>query len=281
MEHEIEKTAEEIEICDLVNKLTSNILSRYGIAPFDIPVENIHVFDANLNIAEMEVGGIFFPEKQSIIVRHGRSKLEFADYVCHELAHMKSHGAIHAPDNETIDYYYRSGFTARSRDGKQTFFKMIDEGLTEELSKNIIEELKESGHPVFASESEETHKVVEEYSAKPGGGFFQDDVLFARYLSEDDPRKLKGHNVFGVHYAYKEQRQVLNLLVDKIFERNATAFNNRDEVFDLFVKGKLQGNFFGIAKIIENTFGKGTFRKLGEISTEKRMSEYRNFVESL
>jgi hypothetical protein len=280
MPYEKEKTSSQIEICRLMNQMTNDMRVKYGLQPFDISVSNIHITGNNLQLANgTEIGGFFDTPRQRAIVREARSNTEFADFVGHELTHFKSFGAIQLPLGEEtqLDYEYRVGFAAKSRDGKQEFFHMIDEALTEELTIEMIESLKESNHPLFANDAKETSQVLAEYGDKLG---FSDNLMQAYYLPDDHPQRDR-FRVSGIPYAYPEERQVLNVLIDKIYDGNTQDFAERDEVFDLFIQGKMQGNLLGIGRVIERTFGKGTFRKLGKVSSSQDIADYRDFVERL
>ena len=283
-EKEQEKNPIQVETCLLMDELTNKLRQKYGLEPLSVPVENIHIVDVPLQQSGTELGGQFDAEHQFVIVRPARSKTEFADYVCHELIHFKSHGAVQVPtEGDTLDFMYRSGFKAHSRDAKRTYFGMLDEGLTEELSKRVVEELKKSRHQLIADEAEETRKVQAEYGVKAGevGEFFSKDLMWAKYLDENDPKRAQ-YRVTGFEYAYTEAREVLHTLVSKLYGLNQELFTDKEQIFDLFFKGKLQGNFLGIAKLIDKTFGQGTFRKIGELSgTAKTMDDYKKFVESL
>jgi hypothetical protein len=64
-------------------------------------------------------------------------------------------------------------------------------------------------------------------------------------------------------YAYKKQRDRLNVLVKEIHERNPGRFSSTEEVFKVFAKAVLSGRLLELARLIDQTFGKGGFRKLG------------------
>jgi len=283
VEGELEKSSEQIEVCRLINDLTNEIRKEYGLETFDIPVENIHVFPLNLYFGDgSEVGGIFYPENQNVIVRQGGSLLEFADYVCHELIHFKSHGALQVTTEGEIDFQYRSGFKSASRDGKKSYFRHIDEGLTEMISKQLIEKLKAENHTLFKRDIEETERVKQEYrDNKEVTEFFASgDILSAHFLPENDPNRLMGFNIKYIPYAYKGQRDCIGELMDKIYKKNSDQFTDTDEIYRLFVKGKLEGNYLSIGRIIDQTYGKGTFRKLGEVSSAE-LPDFENFVHEL
>jgi len=54
--------------------------------------------------------------------------------------------------------------------------------------------------------------------------------------------------------------------LNKILNANEDKFNNIEEVFSMFVKNVLTGKMKDLAKLIDNTFGAGSFRRSGELS---------------
>ncbi len=58
------------------------------------------------------------------------------------------------------------------------------------------------------------------------------------------------------------------ITMDNIYQKNKDKFNNKEDVFTEFAKVSFVGGLKNIAKLIENTFGKGSFRKLGERNAE-------------
>jgi hypothetical protein len=61
---------------------------------------------------------------------------------------------------------------------------------------------------------------------------------------------------------YKKQRDRLNVLVKEIYERNREHFTSTEEVFRVFAEAVLSGRLLELARLIDQTFGKGAFRKL-------------------
>jgi len=80
-------------------------------------------------------------------------------------------------------------------------------------------------------------------------------------------------------FDYEEQRSIFNTLVDTLYERNKNDFKSRDEVFDMFVKAHFTGNIYELGKMIDRSFGKGTFRKIGEL--DKDTEEQEKFIKLL
>lgn len=274
MEHEVEKTPEEMEIIELMNRVSNEILEQYGIPPFDIPLDNIHVFDLPLQTDEQDIGGIALENHQKILVRRSNQKLEFADWILHEILHFKSHSALKvrtgSDGQEVLDYGYRSGLSARQKDTKVLFFDMIDEALTEELTKHAIEKLKNDPNSIFFEEAITTRRIQEEKKDTPGSAgelFGGSDVLFAHYLNPEDEAHHKGFTVRGRSYAYPKERRILYRLVSGIVERNPHRFSDKQTVLDMFIQAKLDGKYLQLARLLESTFGKGTIRALGIASS--------------
>ena len=72
-----------------------------------------------------------------------------------------------------------------------------------------------------------------------------------------------------VSYPYHDERQQFNALVDELFERNKEDFESREQVFNLFAEATMTGKLLPIARLIEKTFGKGSFKMIGEKSADK------------
>jgi hypothetical protein len=66
-----------------------------------------------------------------------------------------------------------------------------------------------------------------------------------------------------MHERYNERKRLQKLL-GEIVEKSNGKFKDIDEVFDEFAKANFSGNYLPLARIIEDIFGKGSFRKLAE-----------------
>jgi hypothetical protein len=67
-----------------------------------------------------------------------------------------------------------------------------------------------------------------------------------------------------VRYPNPEERRQLRQLIRELFERNRADFRDEEEVFRLFVTAVLRGRLLPLARLIERTYGPGSFRRLGE-----------------
>ncbi|MDP2934265.1 MAG: hypothetical protein Q8N59_00620 [bacterium] len=226
---ETKKTEKDIEIIDFVKNTIGEYTEKYTKKKFDIPLENIHIFNP---------GGVEeHTEKQSvkggaslyfgrIIIDRVKSDAEFARILFHELLHLNSYTAIQltrATNSEkSHPDRYRSGVEVKTRDGKNIFFRDIEEAIIELVTQK-----------------------------------FQDEKIAASQLfSEEDRKNIPLHRV--------EEGIKLTALIDVLWERNKDRFKNREEVEKLFLDAQFTGNLLKIGRLIEKTFGKGSFRKLGE-----------------
>lgn len=105
---------------------------------------------------------------------------------------------------------------------------------------------------------------------------------YIRYVSERDNVNIElvRHTVAGIKkdesgeyrfltHSYHNERKKLNLLINNLFDKNKDDFETREQIFTLFANATINGNLLPIARLIEKTFGKGSFRALGEKSADK------------
>ena len=81
-------------------------------------------------------------------------------------------------------------------------------------------------------------------------------------------------------FPYKAERDALRNLINKIVDRNSDL--SYADIFDMFCKGKFSGNILTIGKLVEKTFGRGTFKKLGVVTSGyKKTEDFTSFVDNL
>jgi hypothetical protein len=64
--------------------------------------------------------------------------------------------------------------------------------------------------------------------------------------------------------SYLDERICFEKLIDTLHAAHTELYPNRETIVDLFLDGMFKGNVLEIARLIEKTFGKGSFRELGE-----------------
>lgn len=68
---------------------------------------------------------------------------------------------------------------------------------------------------------------------------------------------------------YVSARNKLNGFMDSLYEDNKDKFSSREEVFNLFAVAVVKGDLLPLARLVEKTYGKGSFRRLGKIAKRK------------
>ncbi len=231
---EVDKTAEEQAIIDLATQYVDETLANLGRAKqFDVPAENIHLLreggtgDAlNKRLSEGAYGTI----DNSILVDRSPSRVDFALSIVHELFHSKCYKALQVglANGRGWITTYRSGTAVNARDRSAVYLEDVEEAIVGYLTKRFYEDVV-LRHPFFSTE------VQERLQAK---------------VVTDTSRM-------------KELAQ-LDALVDDLFAKNVDEFKDRNEVFNIFLDAQVNGNLMRLGRLIEHTYGKGSFRTVAE-----------------
>ncbi|MBA3732983.1 hypothetical protein H0W91_01255 [Patescibacteria group bacterium] len=232
---EIEKTPEDIEIIQFAIDSVNEVMKEYGREK-DIELSMNHIHIVPVGGTEIVTQGNSKKAAQastrsSLIIDRDPSNIQFCLRAFHEILHLKSYVALQIlpPPEENSQSSlkaYRKGFMVVSRDGKERYFTDLEEGVIGMLTEKFFNEKIKS------------------------------EILFSEEL------KNKGEVPF--EFSRQEEIQLLNDLVDQIFEKNIDDFKSRDEILELFIRAQVNGNLLRVGKLIEKTFGKGSFREISE-----------------
>ena len=276
---EREKTAEELEVIDIANNLTNEVRRSYGLENFDVPPKNIHIIPAAKWPGGGSEDGVYDSRLQGVAVKDaGDPKLYTLAVTIHEMLHFKSYNALQVIDGKKSEAEsYRIGFATRSRDGKNKYFSELNEAMTEELGRRIFQKAVGGlrNNPIFTEEINKTEEVIKKYpkaTSKSGKKLFTGDTLYAKTEAPADLIGMikyalgKGSpQIITIRHTYKKQRGMLNSLMDKVWNKHRDEFKDQEEVFQFFAKAYMTGNLLSIGRLVEETFGKGTFRKIAEL----------------
>ncbi len=264
------KTAEEVKTIQFVDAITSDLAEKYGGKRLTIPDSNIHI--ASVDKFDTRAA-IYVPTLQAAIIRDPANMTFFAHAITHEMIHFKSYGSFR--ENAERGYYpYRLGIEVDKKVKKENltniderYFSVVNEAMTEELARYLFNE--HNTRSLFAGEEEQTNQYIKTH---------QEDlnkIIYANTKKEKD--LIISHKA---EFGYKSERRVLNTLIDKLYERNTGQFQNREEVFDLFARWMFSKSSEGIGKLIDQTFGAGTFRNLARLPLDDER-KHNKFLESL
>lgn len=288
---EREKTLEELEIISLANEITNEVRKRYGLDNFNVPAKNIHVIKADKWPKEkVTTPAVYNTTFEGVVMQEHPSRIVFMNRALHEMLHFKSYKALQITDEKnSLLVDYRVGLTINARNGKKRYFTNLNEAVTEEITRRCFSKL--SDKPVLIREIKQTKEIKEKYPdaiTNSGEPLFNGDTIYAEVEGKKTWSEIVG-NFFGKgekskristeRYSYLKERGILNVLIDKLFEKNKEDFHNREEIFELFAKGMVSGNVLPIGRLIDTTFGKGTLRKIGEL--DNQIDEQEKIIRSL
>ena len=230
---ELEKTERDLYIIHTATEAVKKFAEKYGRENFvDLPPDNIHFLKEGgvleYTKARLSTGSHATVLGQVLVDR--RTDLQTAITTFHELWHaLGSHEAIQINTKGKIDWY-RAGFNIKTRDSENEYFYHIDEALTGLMTKRFVEEILMID-PTFKDEIEKLKTADQEIDTTRRGDL-----------------------------------KMLYDVAEAIYKRNQNTLESSEDVISLFLKGQITGNIMPIARVVENTFGKGSFRKFGEFS---------------
>lgn len=270
--HEIQKTNEQYQIIFSVNVVTDELLQKYGRKKLEVPPQNVHLFEKKLLVTESEqqiTDAGFAPQGQMIILseRVHENNIVFASTLIHEMMHAKAHNAIKIEEDingvpESIGVY-RGGLQIGTKDGKTCLIN-IDEGLTEIIAIKLLPKLLETS---TLKEEAQQQKIIKEAFKKTYKPSFDIDEIL--YIKTDSI----GNILDDEEHGYLEQRNIIHLLTQKLYERNTARFKDKKDVEDFLIGAKVTGHLVELANLVDTTFGEGSFRKIAESDYDIHDSE--------
>lgn len=277
---EIIKTPEQVDLINLANKETNQLMARLGYGPIDVSPENIHLLDDKVftKFGKENQSGLTVYDEQGILIRASffekvQGLASFYSTIFHEMMHLKAHVSLEVRDvNEKSSdaSFFRVGVNIYSSHKKNK----------ERLSHSHFRGLNEA--IVALAEQKEYRKQLEQR--------FDDEkrwleTTFARSVKED-ARAIKDQDaitvqrkevsrdgvprteIYAVDISYPRHTELLKYLMEQIKEDNDGKFSSEDAVFDVFLKAHFSGQILEIARLVERSFGEGGFRYLGDMTPD-------------
>lgn len=129
------------------------------------------------------------------------------------------------------------------------------------INDNVeIPENYRSGFTVYTKDGKERFRLINEtindYFCKK---FYEEEILNSKLFTEEDIN----------NYKFESPRKALlekfeNICQD-LYEKNTDQFKSKEDIRKLFIDADINGHFLPIAKLIEKTYGEGTFRRISDI----------------
>jgi hypothetical protein len=252
-------TEREQKLVSLVSRAANDFAKKYGGRELKIASRHVAVVPENNGEMSEDATGEYFPHRQNFLTHAPVSELDFVISIFHEMIHFLSYQVVQMTlEEKSRIKMYRTGFTLGDRTGAHTYFANLDEAIVEELTKRFLNTVAERLDARLRQEKKEIQDFVESGELDS----FEGDEVVAVTENED------GENYTVTSLGYEDERAVLSTLIDKLYKANAGRFSHPDEIFDLFAQSIFTGHILDIARLVENTFGKGTFRKLGELDQD-------------
>lgn len=284
---EYPKSPQEAELLDFANRETNRLLEELGAEPFDVPAQNCHIVPSEIykQITDSEGAAVTVYNNQAIYfdAAHYRDNpVYFGASALHEMLHLKGDRAIEVEDAPKKEEekptepgsepqirtnYYRTGigvnaeYSLGHRGRFHRHFNGLNEAIVAETEKRLLDKLME--HPALAKEkaefeSEETRKFrgnLATHDEIPEG-----DIIWAKKVGPDRWRPTK--------LGYPRQREVLNYACEEIQKQFPEKYADADEVLKEFQRSHFTGRLMLIGRLVEKTFGEGSFRLLGNMGTD-------------
>lgn len=248
MENELEKTPDDVKLIeDIASSVDALFLEQFKIKAKEIPLENIHIIKGEdvgfEGKGEMRTRYHPVTDEVRIVYRDKilglpENKIDRALTMFHELVHAKSFSSLQytkvegEEDNKEGIWPYRSGLSIFSpKRGRTEFLDGLNEAVVQTLTLSFYKSISKDER-------------------------FKDEA--ARV--DDESLELM-HNK-----AYLEERRVMEALINELYEKNKNVFSGRGEVKKLVIEASLTGNILKLGKLVDRTFGKGSFRLLDKLS---------------
>lgn len=270
---EYPKTDVEVQSIDFANSVINDWMEKSGVKSYDIPERNIHILPQDLyKDAGFRSGAnaVALYPKQAIAmnaskVRHG--KIPFAQIVFHEMLHLKGHLTLEVKKNkndgdteeETVRSVFRDGvgvhpnMKEKKLGNNYEYFVGLHEAIIASAEKDFYELLIKQdfvADEVKRFDDDEYKRIISKFAKKEN---VTEDEIF--WISEN------GGNVNL--FPYKYFRDVYDYVIDQIYSEHSDEYKDRVEVKEEFLRSHFTGHLLGIAKLVERTFGEGSFRVLG------------------
>lgn len=279
---EKEKSSQERAAIRIANDITNETRKKYGLDSFDIPEQNFLFLPDNAY--EKVSGGIDDEEFEVATSDTEHQRMYFRDKIArlfpihaaqailHEITHHKGVMSFEAPEQPVMEdnqlktaIPHREGLAAYSHSSEITkkreheHFLGLDEAIVETYTMRHTPELLEA--PEFASErewseSEEAWELKDKIAQREN--IPAEEIAWAARDGEWQP------------YSYRVQRAVLQYCAEEIAKEFPEEFRTKENVIDRFIEGTfVSGRMLSLGRFVEKTFGKDSFRMLGEMSNEK------------
>lgn len=284
-ENEMERGPELETVIKRVNVQMKEFLGQYGIETLDIPVENVHVLDrAKFSPEELkeitkETTNAFCSNKYQEIwlLQEQTDKKDSYRSLVHEVIHMQGFNSYQQGTEESHEFSLvsdkgeelylrnrRTGLEIMDKKHDTLYFSKLNEALTEELTSRFVLKYFKDWPEIAVEVAEHEEKILRVAESMKMLGELDELRMYVRDIFD-----VTDESFIHSKYAYHDERIKLNVLIETLYDENRDTQKSTDEVLRLFINAALKGRLLPIARLIEKTFGKGTFRTMGSETSNK------------
>jgi hypothetical protein len=229
--------------------------------------------------------GFYHTRTQSAFVDRTRSFSIALTRVVHECLHLTSFQAAKIYKDGS-DMPYRSGIELITLDDgvRKNFFAAAQEAIIAELTYRYFNEVIRHD-PTFTKQVMKTDSVKKwlmEYSSSEKNKEIIGNILIIPeiddlYTKIENPDKDEDEIFDEFMHLYNsklkdlefererlEERKRFDSVLDNIVERSNGKISDRSSLFDQFARAHFTGNYLPLARLVEETLGKGSFREIAE-----------------
>lgn len=300
---EWEKSPAAKELINFLGNAVPEFASQYGAEPIRVSEDKVHLVPENAMKGDGKtLAGLYDQKSQEILIRFDKPGAEpylgIAKTTVHEMLHFNSFQSL-GPDKEfgyEIDMSRRLGLAIKTRKG-EGYFDKLSEAVIDKLTDRFIEwtveggkgptELQEDARNYLESIAQFKRGIEKLKSEKEES---QERMAKVLGVGKEAAAKLVSEQIAELeeqvhhvdHWAlksesgeenlltlvriagYRKERDFLDKTVKEIYEKNKDEFESEEEIFNLFARATMSGRLLPLARVIEKTYGKGAFRKLGK-----------------
>jgi hypothetical protein len=248
-------------------------MEEAGIEQYNVSEKNLHIIPPELfkKIDDDErTTAITFNAKKAILLNaqyFRNNPVNFGIVALHEMLHLKAHLSLEVEEDgeKWKSTPYREGVTIKALQrygfhGKyHEHFSGLHEAIVAETEKRFLSKLLD--RPELAKEkkwlmSDEAKEIKKQLAEE-------------KEISEDDIVWVSKDKKDCETISYSEQRNVLNYVCDEVQKQFPDKFKDANKVYKVFLNAHFTGRLLELGRLIEKTFGKGSFRLLGNMDTHR------------
>ena len=272
MRNEIQKSPDQINVISVIQEVIRDFTKEIGVECRTLPVDNYHLIKGDSYKSKFgnesracfsldHLAALFNEE----VVRE--SLLLFTTIALHESIHSAMHMAFNIIEVEGQEHKYlvgpfRSGVKAHSNppESPHAHFDGLDEAIVSDLEISLLVMVLE--HPSMKNLKSEFYN--------PNHDVEKQRISREKKINIDEV--IIGDN-FSVNSGYAKNREVLQYICSEVAKNNPEDFPVAKDVMREFHRAHFTGRLMNIAHIVEGTFGKGSFRILGNMTDDKESGQ--------